>query len=1202
MRSLFFSLIVCLWTAPVVGQFPNVLVNEVMASNDGIAVDEDGNDEDWIELYNADPVAVDLAGYWISDDPTRPAKHQLDPAGGPWTIAPGGFLLLWCGEGSDRLSFNLSGSGESVLVTAPDGVTVLDAVTFGEQYTNVSFGRTTDGATQWSFFGEPTPGASNNTAEGSAGRLGPVTFSTTAGFVSAPFDLQLSHNDPEAVIYWSFDGSDPGPHLLEPRIHGIKHGYAERPSDRAYPLVNDTMRAFVYAAPIHIGQPEQQSTDLTGIPTAYDRTYRPEYMPPGALHLARVVRARAYKPGYLPGPVTAATYFFTPGGSNAYPLPVVSIITDRKGLVDFNEGIMVAGVDFEEWRAANPNGAASFRSGSNWKRSTEIPISIQYFETGERHPVVDMPAGVRMHGGASRARPRKSMRLYFRNRYGSNTVGHAIFPDHPRTDHRRLILHNSGNDERRTNLRDMTLQAMMRHLRFDIQLGRPTLQFINGEYWGVLALRRRYDRHFLEQEYGLPEGSLDLVQTDRTVEEGDLDGYNALLNMANALRVADPDAETTVRRYMDLEGYTDYMSANIFLGNSDWPHNNVRMFRKRVPYTPDAPIGHDGRWRWLMFDTDYGFNVTGTVPVTFDMIAWCLSPTGNGFGADRSLLFRKLAAMPFFREAFVSRHADLLNTAYAEHRTQAVIDSMVTIMRVPMRDHFPRWLGRPGSETQWNADLHVMYDHATRRPQHARAELIRHFALTGPYHLLVDVSDPQHGYVRVNTIDILETTVGVEPEPYPWIGQYFGNVPVKLTATPLPGYRFAYWEGDVESTEASISVNMEEAMDLRAVFEPGPVCEQELLYYWHFNDMGGDTRTSVAADVTVNDNAVISYPGAGAGYMDGTNTSEGSTLNALPDVLAGRGLRVRNPSDGRMLLIEAPTTGFRDAELAFATMRTNNGAEYQRVEWTTDPERETWSALGEAYSVPLAYTIKRFSLAGVMEAMDQEHLAFRILFEGNNASAASGNDRFDNITIAGWPLTVTRVERCDTTAINYAGQLLEGLGPHLVTIDSILDCGNIQLLRSVISPVDTTVVFEDGTLEVAQIGATYQWLDCGAGFAMVEGADERSFAPTSNGRYAVDVTYNGCTERSGCHVVLRTGLADPATAGISVHPNPANSVLYVALPEGSSALPALLVDAAGRTVRNMVLQGRTSVDLVGLDAGVYILLLEGHAPVRVVKR
>lgn len=146
--------------------YASVVINEFLASNDSGLTDEFGGHDDWIELYNTGSHQVDVGGMYITDNLAEPNLWQI-PASAPdsTTIASGEFLLLWCDkepeQGILHVKLKLSGSGEQIGLFATDGVTLIDTLSYGEQTTDVSYGRNPDGSNFWELFAAPTPGATN---------------------------------------------------------------------------------------------------------------------------------------------------------------------------------------------------------------------------------------------------------------------------------------------------------------------------------------------------------------------------------------------------------------------------------------------------------------------------------------------------------------------------------------------------------------------------------------------------------------------------------------------------------------------------------------------------------------------------------------------------------------------------------------------------------------------------------------------------------------------------------------------------------------------------------------------------------------------------------------------------------------------------------------------------------------------------------
>lgn len=141
-----------------------VIINELMASNASSIADPQGEFDDWIELHNITDEEVDLTGRHLSDESDNPRKWAF-PAG--TTIPPNGFLIVWADEDGGatpglHASFKLSASQETLYLTDTDANlnAVLDSVSFSNQQTDLSYGRTTANPDVWAIV-SPTPGAAN---------------------------------------------------------------------------------------------------------------------------------------------------------------------------------------------------------------------------------------------------------------------------------------------------------------------------------------------------------------------------------------------------------------------------------------------------------------------------------------------------------------------------------------------------------------------------------------------------------------------------------------------------------------------------------------------------------------------------------------------------------------------------------------------------------------------------------------------------------------------------------------------------------------------------------------------------------------------------------------------------------------------------------------------------------------------------------
>lgn len=126
---------------------PNLVINEILASNEFANTDNYEEYEDWIELYNAGDVPVNLEGLFLSDNPNWPDKWPLPNQ----TLAPDDYLIIWADEdgsqGDTHANFKLSRTGETVGIysSSLNGFAPIDVLTYPEQTTDVSYGRIPNG-------------------------------------------------------------------------------------------------------------------------------------------------------------------------------------------------------------------------------------------------------------------------------------------------------------------------------------------------------------------------------------------------------------------------------------------------------------------------------------------------------------------------------------------------------------------------------------------------------------------------------------------------------------------------------------------------------------------------------------------------------------------------------------------------------------------------------------------------------------------------------------------------------------------------------------------------------------------------------------------------------------------------------------------------------------------------------------------------
>ncbi len=515
----------------------------------------------------------------------------------------------------------------------------------------------------------------------------------------------------------------------------------------------------------------------------------PEFRGPIDINKNMVVRARAFKPGAAPGKIASRTYIF-----DAKPtLPVVAITTDSMNLWDNETGIYVLGDSYEN---SNPYFGANF--WEDWEKPAGIEMTGK---DGNR--IFSLNCGIKIFGAWSRARPQKSLAVFFRNEYGDPSLeGVQLFNSKPITSFKSIVLRNAGNDYDYTRFRDGFMTDLVKDMDTDIQAFEPVVLYLNGKYWGHINLREKINEDYLDANHSVDPAMVDILENNAVVVEGSNEDYIELVDFLNSHSLVSDANYEVVAGQVDISNYIDYMLSQIYFDNRDWPGNNIKFWKEQR---------EGSKWRWLMYDTDFGFGIYNGSAYTLNTIQFALEPNNTDWPnpAWSTLLFRKLTENTKFKNAFINRFADMMNTTFKADRVVAKIDSIANIMQPEIYRHYQRW-GVP-SEGGWNAAIQTMRTFGNNRAANVRNHITQQFTRAGIFDVNTVISPVDAGSIYLNTINIQAEN---------WTGKYFQNVPVKLTAVPKQGYKFRHWEiSGTKNINSTIEISLTKVTTFKAVFE-----------------------------------------------------------------------------------------------------------------------------------------------------------------------------------------------------------------------------------------------------------------------------------------------------------------------------------------------------------------------------------------------
>jgi hypothetical protein len=512
-----------------------------------------------------------MAGMYLTDDLAVPTKWQFPTDDAALTtIPPQGYLVVWAdNEGADdglHAAFKLSSSGETVGLFDRDGTTLIDSVSFGEQRTDISYGRVPDASDTWAFLTFPSPGSPN--------------FQIYQGFTEKPectpqrglytheILVSLACRTAGATIYYTTDGSEP---YLQDRM-------------------GPNPRAAVYAGPIRIGR-------------------------------TTCLRAAAVKPLWMASPAVTNTYIFltdvvtqSPTGAkptSAWPssgvngqridygmdpdvvndprykdlmddallsIPSISLVTDLANLFDAKTGIFVN----------------AYGQGLAWER----PVSAEWiYPDGRDNFQID--AGLRIRGGYSRqsSNPKHAFRLFFRPQYGQATLQYPLFEKEGVAEFEGVDLRTSQNyswsfegDNHDTFVREVFSRDTQRDMGEPYTRSRYYHLYIDGQYWGLFQTQERSEASYAASYFGGDKEDYDVVKSragnggyDVEATDGTLDAWRKLWDATGEgfdndetyyrVQGLNPDGTPNpeYEKLLDVDNLIDYMLCTYYVGDPDGP-------------------------------------------------------------------------------------------------------------------------------------------------------------------------------------------------------------------------------------------------------------------------------------------------------------------------------------------------------------------------------------------------------------------------------------------------------------------------------------------------------------------------------------------------------------------------------------------------------------------------------------------------------
>lgn len=471
-----------------------------------------------------------------------------------------------------------------------------------------------------------------------------------------------------------------------------------------------------------------------------------------------ILRARVFENSKLPGDIKTNSYFI----GETKNLPAVSLVTNPLFL----------------W------GQLGIYRNSFKER--EIPVSFEYFPLNSSR-AFNLDAGVRIGGENIYRFAEKPFNVYMRSDYGYPHISYQIFDELPYQQYDRLYLRNGGDDWPYTIMRDgLQVNILKNQISNSMQAFKPSVLYLNGNYWGIYNLREKIDEQYFLLHYNVDPTNLDHLESNNTVISGDSTDFVNLLNLVQSVNLNDSVNYAYVSSRVNIHNVMDFVIAEDYFANPSWGHNR-EIWRDNK---------NEKLWRWIMVDMDRGFDAArvGTNQI---------NDIYNNF-----TLFHALCTNDNFRSEFIQRYAERINHTFNYDRVVGIIDSLSALIENEIPRHVQKWgtyidsltidiWGQtPGipSVSSWNSEIQKLRTFASQRGNYASQYLSTRFGLSGRANLYISSNIQNEGKVSV---DEFFQTLG---ENIP----YFKDAPITLKAYPPPGYKFKQWLDFVTTTTANL--------------------------------------------------------------------------------------------------------------------------------------------------------------------------------------------------------------------------------------------------------------------------------------------------------------------------------------------------------------------------------------------------------------
>ncbi len=413
------------------------------------------------------------------------------------------------------------------------------------------------------------------------------------------------------------------------------------------------------------------------------------YKSPILLTKTTVVRAISVESGKKTSDIATSSYII----NENHTLPVMSLSLNSNSFSYINSNVWVSGREVEAYAEYFEDGKAGF----------EIGIGLQLF------------------GGQSRAYPKKSYEIKFKKKYGDGELHYQVFDNRDYSTYQSLVLRTGSQDEfsnfsRKILVKDVLASSIVdKYTNITNRAYKYVILYINGNYWGIYAIREKIDENFIKNIYNVSSTNTDIVGISGSAKYGSTKQYNKLLSYIGNHSMKNDVYYNVVKEQINIENFIDFWIAEQWI-------DNVDMFNVQYFSNPDI---NNGKWEPIFYDLDRSFFSYPRNTFTFTTASGGM---GNGTGNYYStLLLRSLLQNKEFRLTYIARLSYNMKNVWTEENVTNELNAIISQIEGELPRNFKKW---GNNMTTWKSQVNYVKTFIKNRNKYMAKNAKNYFGLT----------------------------------------------------------------------------------------------------------------------------------------------------------------------------------------------------------------------------------------------------------------------------------------------------------------------------------------------------------------------------------------------------------------------------------------------------------------------------------------